>query len=176
MRHGPRSLLTFATLCAGAAAAQDYPNRPLRFIVPFAPGGGLDITARLIAPGLAQTLGKPVVVDNRPGAGGIIGLEMTARAAPDGHTFAMASASHVIQAVLGINQFDFFRDLAPVTDVIATPYAFALTPALPARSVNELFADGSTIIGSAPAAFRTALEAEHRKWGLVVKRAGIKAN
>lgn len=122
------------------AAAQDYPQRPLRFLVPFAPGGGLDITARLLAPGMSQSLGKQVVIDNRPGAGGVIALEMAARATPDGHTFIMASASHVIQAVMGIGGFDFFRDLAPVTEVIATPYILVTWPGLPARSVKELVA------------------------------------
>ncbi len=124
----------------GTGLAQDYPARPLRFIVPFVPGGGLDITARLIAPGLAQSLGKQVVIDNRPGAGGAIGLEMAARATPDGHTFVMVSASHVIQAVLGMGNFDFFRDLAPVSEVIATPYVFVAYPNLPARSIKELVA------------------------------------
>jgi tripartite-type tricarboxylate transporter receptor subunit TctC len=129
-----------AAIVTGAAVAQDYPLRPLRFLVPFAPGGGLDITARLLSPGLSQSLGKPVVIDNRPGAGGIIALEMAARATPDGHTFIMASASHVIQAVMGMGQFDFFRDLAPVSEVIATPYVMATWPGLPVRSVKDLVA------------------------------------
>src|SRR5262245_24531585 len=146
-KHGMRArviLLAGSTLVAtfagNAALAQDYPTRPLRFIVPFAPGGGLDVTARLMAPGISQALGRPLVIDNRPGAGGAIGLEMAARATPDGHTFIMVSASHVIQAVMGIGHFDFFRDLAPVSEVIATPYVFAAHPGLPARSVKELVA------------------------------------
>ncbi len=122
------------------AHAQDFPTRPLRFIVPFVAGGGLDLTARLIAPGMAQSLGKQVVIDNRPGAGGAIGLEMAARATPDGHTFVMISASHVIQAVLGMGNFDFFRDLAPVSEVISTPYVFVSTPVMPVRSIKELVA------------------------------------
>jgi tripartite-type tricarboxylate transporter receptor subunit TctC len=135
-----RIALLSAMLAAGIAAAQDYPQRPLRFLVPFAPGGGLDITARLLSPSLSQSLGKQVVIDNRPGAGGVIALEMASRAAPDGHTFIMASASHVIQAVMGIGQFDFFRDLAPVSEVIATPYVMATWPGLPVRSVKDLVA------------------------------------
>ncbi len=130
-----------AGMASGTCArAQEYPTRPLRFIVPFVPGGGLDVTARLIAPGMAQALGKQVVIDNRPGAGGAIGLEMAARATPDGHTFVMISASHVIQAVLGLGNFDFFRDLAPVSEVIATPYVFVAYAALPARSIKDLVA------------------------------------
>ena len=131
-----------ATLTA-QATAHPYPTRPLRFLVPFVPGGGLDVTARLLAPSMAQSLGKQVVIDNRPGAGGAIALEMAARATPDGHTFIMVSASHVIQAVLGLGangNMDFFRDLAPVTEIIATPYALVTWPGLPVRSVKELIA------------------------------------
>ncbi len=131
--------ITAAAIHTGAPA-QDYPARPLRFIVPFVAGGGLDVTARLLAPGMTQSLGKPVVIDNRPGAGGMIGLELAARASADGHTFVAASASHVIQAVLGTGNFDFFRELAPVSEVIATPYVLVAYPGLPARSVKELVA------------------------------------
>ena len=146
MKHAAIRLACAALIAfvASCAAAQDYPLRPLRFIVPFVPGGGLDLTARLIAPTMAQSLGKQVVIDNRPGAGGTMGLEMTARATPDGHTFIMASASHVIQAVMGIGNFDFFRDLAPVSEVIATPYVLVACPGLPARSVKELVAYGKS--------------------------------
>jgi len=133
-----RFLFAATAAIAGNTLAQEYPARPLRFIVPFVPGGGLDLTARLIAPGMSQSLGKQVVIDNRPGAGGAIGLEMAARATPDGHTFIMISASHVIQAVMGIANFDFFRDLLPVSEVITSPYVFVASPALPARSIKEL--------------------------------------
>lgn len=132
--------VAFPALAFSNAHAQDYPTRPLRFIVPFVPGGGLDVTARLIAPGLTQALVKQVVIDNRPGAGGAIALEMAARATPDGHTFVMISASHVIQAVLGMGNVDLFRDLAAVSEVISTPYVFVAYPGLPARSIKELVA------------------------------------
>lgn len=134
-------LAIVAATSASLALAQPYPARPLRFIVPFVPGGGLDVTARLLAPGMAQSLGKQVVIDNRPGAGGAIALEMAARATPDGHTFIMVSASHVILAAMGATGgTDIFRDLAPVTEVIATPYALVTWPGLSLRSVKELIA------------------------------------
>lgn len=127
-----------ALMACAIAAAQSYPARPIRIIVPFAPGGGLDITARLIAPKLSESLGKPVVVDNRPGAGGAIGLEFAARATPDGHTMAILSASHLIQDMLGRSKFDFMRDFAPVTEVVSSPYVFAVYPGLPVATISEL--------------------------------------
>ncbi len=123
-----------------AATAQDYPVRPIRFIVPFPPGGGLDITARMLAPKLYASLGKPIVVDNRPGAGGAIGLELTARATPDGHIMAMLSASHVIQDVVTQPRFDLLRDLTAVSEVIASPYVLVANPGLPVKSVSGLVA------------------------------------
>lgn len=120
--------------------AQSYPSRPIRFIVPFPPGGGLDITARLVAPRLSEYLGKPVVIDNRPGAGGAVGLDIASKATADGHTVVMASASHVIQALLARSGFDFFRDLAPVSEIIATPYLLVTYPRLPVKTVGELVA------------------------------------
>jgi len=134
------ALIAAAAAIAPASFAQSYPERPIRFIVPFVPGGGLDITARAIAPRLSEYLGKPVVVDNRPGAGGAIGLELAARATPDGHVMVMASASHVIQAVLIKARFDFFRDLAPVSEIVSSPYLLVSTPGLAARSVKDLIA------------------------------------
>jgi tripartite-type tricarboxylate transporter receptor subunit TctC len=137
-------MLSAATIIFGlsssAALGQNFPTRPVRFIVPFVPGGGLDITARAIAPKLSEALGKPVVVDNRPGAGGAIGLGLAARATPDGHTMVMASASHVVQAILAKADFDFFRDLAPVTEIVSSPYLLVVAPGFPPRSVKELIA------------------------------------
>ncbi len=92
----------------------------------------------MLAPKLFASLGKPIVVDNRPGAGGAMGLELTARATPDGHIMAMLSASHVIQDVVTQPKFDVLRDLAAVTEVIASPYVLVVYPGLPAKSVNEL--------------------------------------
>ena len=112
--------------------------RPLRLIVPFPPGGGLDLTARLLTPHVSETLAKPIVVDNRGGGGGLIGLDIASRATADGHVFVMCSASHVIQTLAMKTSFDLFRDFTPVSEVIASPYALVVNNNFPAKSVAEL--------------------------------------
>src|SRR5262245_56792798 len=92
--------LLFSLGCAGAAVFQDYPSRPIRLIVPFAPGGGTDITARAVAQKLTESWGQAVVTDNRPGANGTIGADLMAKAAPDGYTIAMISSSHAVNVGL----------------------------------------------------------------------------
>ena len=122
------------------AAAQQYPARPIRLIVPFAPGGGTDILARLIGQKLTESMGQQVVVDNRPGAGGNIGAELTAKAARDGYTILMVSASYAVNAALYPLAFDPVRDLAPVTQVASVPFVLVAHPSLPANNVSELIA------------------------------------
>jgi tripartite-type tricarboxylate transporter receptor subunit TctC len=129
-----------AVLCAGVACAQSYPSRPVRFILPAGPGGGLDIVARLIAPKLGQTLGQTVVVDNRPGASGSIALEIASRASPDGHTVMVFSSSQVIYSALNRTNYELFRDFAPVTQISAAPYVLVVSPQVAATSVKEFVA------------------------------------
>lgn len=138
----PRGLVAALVLCASttAALAQDFPTRPLRIIVPTAPGGGLDFVARLIGPTLTASMGQTVVVDNRPGASGVIGLELTARATPDGYNLMVISATHVIYATINKTSFDFFKDFAPISQLTAADYVLVVTPALPPKSVSELIA------------------------------------
>ena len=126
----------------GAAYAQaDYPNRPVRIIVPSSPGGGTDILSRLLTPQLTERLGQPVVVDNRPGAGSIIGNELVAKAAPDGYTLLMGiSTLAILPAMHKKLSYDALRDLAPVTQVISAPNLLVVHPSLPVRSVKELIA------------------------------------
>jgi tripartite-type tricarboxylate transporter receptor subunit TctC len=133
-------------IIAGGAlhAAPDFPTKPVRLIVPFAPGGGLDILARLFAPKLTESLSQPIVVDNRPGASGAIGLELTARARPDGYTLVIMSASHVIHAIVNKTNYDLFRDFAPVTQTSASSYVLVVSPGLAVRSVSELIAHAKT--------------------------------
>jgi len=128
------------TASAGAAAAPGYPTKPIRFVVPFAPGGGLDILARLFAPRLSEGLGQSVVVDNRPGASGAIGLELTARARPDGYTLIIMSASHVAHAIVYKTSYDLFNDFAPVTQTTASSYVLVVSPGFPVQTVAELVA------------------------------------
>jgi tripartite-type tricarboxylate transporter receptor subunit TctC len=129
---------------AHSALAQSpapYPGRPIRIIVPFAPGGGTDLTARLVGQRLAERFAQPVVIDNRPGAGTMLGTELTQKSPPDGYTLMIASASHAINPTLyrKVN-YDPIRDFAPITLAIAFPFVLAVNPAMPVRSVNELIA------------------------------------
>ena len=124
----------------GDAQAQVYPSRPVRLLVPTVPGGGLDLVARLMAPQLTESLDKPVVVDNRPGASGAIALDITARAASDGHTLVVFSVSQVIHAELNKTPYDMFRDFAPVSQTAAAPYVLTVNPSLPMKSVKDFVA------------------------------------
>jgi tripartite-type tricarboxylate transporter receptor subunit TctC len=136
-----RLLAMFAmTIVVGPSLAQDYPTRPIRLLTPIAPGGGLDVIARIIAPPLTESLGKPVVVDNRPGASGAIAMDITAHSAPDGYTLAIFSVNQIIYSELNKSNFDMFRDFAPVSQISAAPYLLAVYPQLPANSVSELIA------------------------------------
>lgn len=127
---------------AGSLFAQSYPTRPIRLVVPFAPGGGNDIVSRAIAQQLTEVFGHSVVVDNRAGAGGIIGTDLVAKAAGDGYTIGMGSTSSLsINPVLFKKlPYDPLRDLAPITLATLAPYLIAVHPSVPARSTKELIA------------------------------------
>ena len=123
------------------AAAENYPAKPVRMIIPFAPGGNTDIIGRVFAPKFSENLGQQVVVDNRGGAGGTIGTEMAARAAPDGYTLIMVSAGHTINpAMIKKLPYDSIKDFAPVGVIANVPTAFVVHPALPAKNLNEFLA------------------------------------
>jgi len=127
-------------VCADVANSQSYPARPIRLVVPLAASGAMDTVARSLAQKLTDGLGQTVVVDNRGGGGGSIGAELVARAAPDGYTVLMASASSVIHPIMYQAQFDAIRDFAPVSQVTSQPYVIVVNPAVPAKSVTELIA------------------------------------
>lgn len=140
-----RSSIIGAALLAvvTGAAAQGYPAKPIRMLVPFAPGGNVDITARIIAPGLTQLLGQQVLVENRPGgAGGSIGTNAVARAAPDGYTIMVASSSVMTNgpALYQNLPYDIVRDLAPVGRIAVVPLALVVHPSVPAKTTKELIA------------------------------------
>ena len=120
--------------------AQGYPNKPIRLIVPYAPGGATDIIARAAASEISKTIGQPVTVDNRPGAGGNLGAEMAARAAPDGYTMLMSPSSlHGITPFLYSKlNYDPNKDLAPVTVFAEAPYVLVVNSNVPAKSLREL--------------------------------------
>jgi hypothetical protein len=140
----------FLHLTAGAAAlsavshfawAQAYPTRPVRLVVGFPPGGGTDITARLIGQWLSERLGQQFVIENRPGAGSNLATEGVARAAADGYTLLLASTAHAINATLYDRlNYNFLRDIAPVAGIIRVPNVMEVNPSLPPKSVSEFIA------------------------------------
>ena len=129
--------------CGGAVAqpAPAFPSKPLRLVIPFAPGGTTDNIGRLVAQRLADPLGQPVVADNRPGAGGMIGYEMVAKAPPDGYTLLMMTIAFPINAGMRKDlPFDPLRSFTPVTQLVSLPLMLVTHPSLPAKSVKELIA------------------------------------
>src|SRR6266700_7057496 len=135
------ALLLIASLAAGASPAQDYPSRPVRIVVPFAPGGSTDVLARLVGQKLGERSGQPVIVENRAGAGGNIGAEQVARSAPDGYTLLLGGVPHAISASLYSKlRYDLATDLAAIAEIASFPSAIVLHPSLPANSASELIA------------------------------------
>jgi tripartite-type tricarboxylate transporter receptor subunit TctC len=126
---------------AARAQAPEWPSRPVRFIVPYPPGGPTDIMGRIVAQAVQGPLGQPFVVENRAGANGLIGSEQAARAAPDGSTFLVNASAHVIVPHLTPNMpIDVLADFAPVTNIATVPLWLVVNPALPVRSVAEFIA------------------------------------
>ena len=133
--------LAVATLLPFAAYAQEYPTKPVRLIVPFAPGGVMDLTARSIASPLGEALGQAVVVENRPGGGGNIGTDAVAQAAPDGYTLLMAGDNNSIAPALYAKlNHDVLRDFAPISNLVTGAHIFVAPLSLPANSIRELVA------------------------------------
>ena len=137
-----RSFLTLSLALAFAAQAQPYPAKAIRMIVPFSPGGNVDINARAMAPGLTEALGQPVVVDNRAGAGGMIGGEMVVKAPPDGYTLAMASNSvySIAPVVFAKPLYNPLRDFAAVSGISNVPLVLIIHPSIPAKNFREFVA------------------------------------
>jgi tripartite-type tricarboxylate transporter receptor subunit TctC len=144
-----------------------YPNKPVRIVVPFAPGGNIDITARTIAPGLTEALGQPILVDNRGGAGGRIGAALVAKSPPDGYTLLLgASGTLSVQPAFHDNPgYDPLRDFVFTSMIALVPIVLVVHPSVPARSVKELIAlarseRGALLMGSAGAGSNTHLTGE----------------
>jgi tripartite-type tricarboxylate transporter receptor subunit TctC len=140
-RTGLVLVTALASLVYAAAVAQQYPSRPIRVVVPFAPGGAVDLVARTLAPRLNEALGQPVVVDNRGGAGGTVGTDIVAKARPDGYTLLIASMGVAVNAVLYPKlPYDTLKDIAPVTTLGEQPNIVVVHPSLSAKSIGELVA------------------------------------
>ena len=128
-------------LVQSAPAPAQYPTRPIRLLVPYAAGSAVDIVGRIIGTPLSEALGRPVVIDNRPGAAGNIGAELVAHSPPDGYTVMMTNLSHAISVTLYSKLgYDLVKDLAPVSWLAAGSYLMTVNPSVPAKSVKELIA------------------------------------
>ena len=137
----PMKNILFVLLFAAAAAnAQEWPSKPVRWVVPFPPGGSVDLVSRLMQTRIAEGLGQPILIETRGGAGGTVGTAEVARSAPDGYTFLFTLSSHTINPLLYKLNYDVERDFAPVSLIVSIPQLIAVNPAVPIKSMRELVA------------------------------------
>jgi len=126
-------------LLALPAIAQPYPSKPIRFVIPYAAGGNTDVLARIIGQKLTETMGQPVIADNRPGIDGVLGMALVSRSAPDGYTFLMVSSSLAINTAMGMKlSYDPLRDLAPITQTASQQLILVVHPSVPVKNVADL--------------------------------------
>jgi tripartite-type tricarboxylate transporter receptor subunit TctC len=144
-----RLLIAALLLCMGSASAQTYPSKPIRYIVPFPPGGSSDLIARAIAPKMSEKLGQPIIVENRPGAGGMLGVDQVAKAEPDGYTIGLAAAGALSSNVHLYPKmpFDPAKDLAPISNLAMIPFFLVAHPSA-ASSIKELIAQAKAKPGA----------------------------
>jgi tripartite-type tricarboxylate transporter receptor subunit TctC len=136
-----RALLGVALALASAVAlAQDWPSKPVRFVVPYPPGGGTDVIARILQNRLSEGLGQPIVIENRGGAGGALGTEVAAKSPPDGYTFLLTLSSHTINPLLYKLNYDVERDFAAVSLIVSVPQLIAANPSSQIKSMQDLVA------------------------------------
>src|SRR6185295_15729321 len=133
------AVLLLSLASVAAPAAERYPAKPVRLVVSFPPGGADDAHGRLLAEKLGELLGRQIIVDNRPGAGGVIGQDTVAKAVPDGYTLLIAGSSIVIKPSFYPKiPYDYMRDLAPVSQIVSTRFVLVVHPSLPVKSVRDL--------------------------------------
>ena len=161
-------------LAASTALAQQWPERAVRFLVPFSAGGGTDIQARVVATSFQRSLGQNFVVDNRTGAGGIIAAQLAAEAAPDGYTIFFTSAAFSVMPSLYAKRFKFdvLRDFAPVSQISSTPLVVAVHPAMPAKTAQDLIAMAKS--KDLNAAGNTAGSTSHLALEMLKQQVGLK--
>jgi len=135
-----KNVLFVLLFAAAAASAQEWPGKPVRWVVPFPPGGSVDIVSRLMQNGISKGLGQPILIETRGGAGGTVGTAEVARSAPDGYTFLFTLSSHTINPLLYKLNYDVERDFAPVSLIVSIPQLIAVHPAVPIKSMRELVA------------------------------------
>src|SRR5688572_18961066 len=142
MNKNTAACLAAVALATAAApvAAQTYPAKTIRIVAPFAPGGGTDFIARVVATKLTENLGQQVIVDNRPGAGGTLGAELGAKAPPDGYTLNLVGGSYPVNANLYKLTFDPIADITPLVQISQGPFIVVVHPSMPVRSLKALIA------------------------------------
>jgi tripartite-type tricarboxylate transporter receptor subunit TctC len=171
-----RTIATLAAIACTSALAQGYPNKPVRIIVPFAPGGNVDITARLVAPGLQEALGQPVVVENKPGAGGTIGADQVVKSAADGYTLLMGSNStfSVAPALYPKNPYHPLKDFAPVASIASGPFVLVTSGAAQDKSAKDLVARAKASPGKLTMSSAGTGSSNHLVGELFQETAGVK--
>ena len=173
-----RIILGFAMLlAANAAVAQNYPNKPLRLVLPFGVGGLVDVPGRIIAAKLGDSMGQPIVVENRAGAGGTIGSEMVAKSKPDGYTLMITSPTHVISANLYKTlTYDALKDFTSIAKVADGPYVLVVNPGLPAKTVRDLIDMAKAQPGAIDYASSGNGSTQHLVGALFASIAGVNMN
>jgi len=156
------------------ASAQDWPTKPIRFIVPYPPGGGTDVIARIVQEPLSRALGQQMLIENRGGAGGAVGTEAAVRAAPDGYTFLFTLSSHTINPLLYKLAYDVEKDFVAVSTVASLPQLMAVNPATPFKNLQDVVAQARAEPGKIAYATAGAGTPSHIAGELLNLRAGIK--
>ena len=169
-----RAALVALVLVSAGAAAQDWPNKPVRFIVPYPPGGGTDVIARIVQEPLSKALGQPIVIENRGGAGGAVGTEAASKAAPDGYTFLFTLSSHTINPLLYKLAFDVEKDFVSVSTVASLPQLIAANIASPYKTMQDIVSQAKAQPGKVAFASVGAGTPSHIAGELLNLRAGIK--
>ena len=166
-----------AAMCcavAGAHAAEAYPSRPVRLIIPYSPGGAADVPGRIVAQKLSELLGEQVVVDNRPGAGSLIGAELTARAAPDGYTLLLIANTHYVTSALRTKPtFHPIDDFTHITAWLSAPSVLAVHPSLPAKTLKDLIAMAKAAPGKIDFASSGNGSTQHLLGALLMRMGGF---
>jgi tripartite-type tricarboxylate transporter receptor subunit TctC len=168
-------LFVFLQCMALAAAAQDWPAKPIRLIVPFAPGGATDIPARLLAPKLQEALGQPVLVENRPGAGGIVGIQAAAQSAPDGYTWLVATNGELVMnpSIYPKLPYDPFKDFVAVSIIIESPMMLVTSASSPFNSLADILAAAKAKPGSITYATAGTGSTSHVLTEMLAQQAGV---
>jgi tripartite-type tricarboxylate transporter receptor subunit TctC len=169
-------LATVSLLCAVGAAAQDYPNRPIRLIVPFAPGGATDIPARMVAPKLTEALGQAVIIENRTGAGGIIGIDAAAKSQPDGYTLLMATNAELVMhpSIYPKLPYDVSKDFIPVSIMLESPMLLVTSASSSFNSVADVLAAARAKPGSVTYSTAGTGSTSHVLTEMLALQAGVK--